>query len=80
MKNTPAYRGKTHRRVRCQSGIFGWRCRLRTNYLNFYDFKVWNRHYNLSRKLGYSTAIGAWRANPVIEGSVNVSDFRKVFR
>lgn len=75
---TPAYKGKTARRVKCRSGIFGERHRLRLSYENMSEFLWYAGKYGLAKKLGYSTARGAWRANPVIEVSVNSSDYRKV--
>lgn len=65
-------------RVRCQSGLSGWRTRLRNNYQSLEDFTGYDGHYALATRLGYASAASAWRANPVIEGSVNPSDFRKV--
>ena len=75
---TPAYKGKTIRRVKCKSGIFGKRHRLRLSYENVYEFLWYADQYGLAKKLGYSTARGAWKANPVVEYSVNVGDYRKV--
>ena len=34
--------------------------------------------YGLHTRLGYKTIVGAWRANPVVQGSVDPSDFRVV--
>lgn len=74
---------KTHNtkrvyRVRCKSGLMGWRTRLRNNYSNdgqwIYNSDMWG----LCGRLGYDSPESAWRANPVIEGSTNPSDFRKV--
>lgn len=65
--------------VKAQSGLEGWRARLRTNYENSYEtFEQFDGIYNIAHRLGYSSRSAAWNANPVIEGSVNPSDFRKV--
>jgi hypothetical protein len=65
-------------RVRCASGLMGWRVRLRSNYVNFEEFDHYSRTYGLSRRLRFRSASAAWRANPVIEGSIWPSDFRRV--
>lgn len=65
--------------VKCKSGLTGWQCRLRANYdRSFAQFESYDRTYNLAKRLGYKTAANAWKANPLIQGSVNPSDFRKV--
>lgn len=75
---------KTHQtkriyQVRCRSGIMGWRTRLRNNYPGgFLDFLCFADMWGLPERLGFKNAQSAWRANPVIEGSVNAGDFRKV--
>lgn len=74
---------KTHQtkriyRVRCKSGIMGWRTRLQNVYENPKEFVAFSIMRGLSKKLGYAGEREAWRANPVIEGSVNPGDFRKV--
>lgn len=69
--------GRT-RRVVCRSGLKGWRCRLRKNYSSFEEFEAYNRSYNLAGRLGYKSAVTAWRYNPVVEGSTDPGDYRKV--
>ena len=64
--------------VRCKSGLRGWRSRLLEVYANFEDFCGWDHTYNIAKRLGYVSVFTAWRANPMIEGSVNPQDFRKV--
>jgi hypothetical protein len=66
------------RRVKCKSGLEGWRARLRSNYNLREDWLRWSETYNLAERLGYTSADQAWDENPVIEGSVNPTDFRKV--
>lgn len=65
-------------KVKCKSGVTGWRNRLRKNYANFEEFEMYSEIYGISRRLGYKSAKTAWRANPMIEGSVNPDDLRKV--
>lgn len=72
------YRTKRTYRVRCKSGLMGWRTRLRNNYGSFDDWRHWSECFGLAERLGYGTARAAWACNPVIEGSTNPSDFRLV--
>jgi len=64
-------------RVRCKSGLVGWRTRLRNNYTSFSEWESFSDMWGLCHRIGYGTAEGAWRANPVVEGSVNAGDFRR---
>ncbi len=64
-------------RVRCDSGLSGWRCKLRKNYASFEEFETYDRVYGLASRLGYASASEAWDANPMIQGSTEPSDFRK---
>ena len=65
-------------KVICKSGIQGWRARLRVVYNDFEDYYIMSKVYNIHKRLGYKTTRSAWNANPIVEGSVNPSDFRKV--
>ena len=74
---------KTHNtrriyKVRCKGGLMGWRARLCVNYPRFGEWDTYSKVYGLAAKLGYADEKEAWDANPVIEGSTNPSDFRKV--
>lgn len=77
-KPSPAYAGKTRRRVRCQSGQMGERSRLQSRYTNAEEWHTYSAIYGLARRLGYASEFAAWDANPVIESSVNPSDLRRV--
>jgi hypothetical protein len=66
------------RQVRCQSGLMGWQQRLRTVYASFEEFSSYCEVYGNHTRLGYRTPAGAWRANPMVQGSVNPSDYRRV--
>lgn len=74
----PQYRTRCRYRVRCQSGLMGWRSRLRVNYVDFAEWNSCSNLYDLAGRLGFADTAKAWRANPVIEGSVDPSDFRRV--
>jgi hypothetical protein len=77
MKIKRGYRSKRTYRVRCHSGLMGWRTRLRNNYSSFADWEYNSDMWGLCNRLGYGTAENAWIANPVVEGSTNPGDFRK---
>ncbi len=79
MKPKPAYKGNTKRRVRCQSGQMGERSRLQSRYTDKADFAAWDESFGLSARLGFRDTTAAWLANPIMESSVNPSDFRVVY-
>ena len=64
--------------VICKSGIGGWQGLLRNQYGSFAEFKSFSEMYGLHTRLGYKSPISAWRSNPVVQGSVIPSDYRKV--
>ncbi len=66
------------RQVKCKSGLTGYQCRLRENYAGFAEFERYAETYGLHGRLGFKTPRAAWNANPMIQGSVDPSDFRKV--
>jgi hypothetical protein len=65
-------------KVKCKSGVTGWRMKLQKSYANFEDWRSWSTTYSLATRLGFSGAKAAWKANPLIEGSPIPSDFRVV--
>ena len=66
------------KRETCDSGTRGcWRSRLRANYQSFAEFLSYAQIYNLPQRLGYKSALAAWRANPIVQGSTNPSDYRR---
>jgi hypothetical protein len=75
---TKDFYAKRSVRVRCQSGLFGHRNRLRFDYRNYAEFKTYSETFGLAGRLGFASALAAWRANPIIEGSIEPSDFRLV--
>lgn len=64
--------------VKCTSGLIGWQGRLQENYANYEQFEAYAAIYSLHLRLGYEDSRAAWEANPVVQGSVNPSDYRKV--
>ena len=62
------------KRVTCRSGINGWQARLHSIYSNYKEFCAFNSAYGIATRLGFSSAVIAWKANPVIQGSVNPED------
>ena len=64
-------------RVRCKSGLRGDCNTLQSAYEGgFAEFERYADTYGLHTRLGYHTPEDAWDANPVVESSVNPSDFR----
>lgn len=63
--------------IKCDSGLFGWQANLREVYSCYEDFQYYSDIYNLHARLGYDTPRSCWEDNPVVQGSVNPSDFRK---
>lgn len=66
------------KRVICKSGIEGWQCRLKKNYGSFGEFKGYCEVQGLHTRLGFKTPAAAWKANPLIQGSVIPDDYRVV--
>jgi len=65
--------------VKMRSGITGWRTRLQNNYANRAEFREYAETFGLMNRMeGYIFVADAWNDNPIIEGSVNPSDFRVV--
>jgi hypothetical protein len=64
--------------VKCKSGLTGWRGNLHEVYTDFNDWKLWAESHGLHKKLGYKTPEATWDDNPMVEGSVQPSDYRKV--
>ena len=66
------------KQITCKSGLKGSQSRLRNRYDSLVEFQAYSDAYGLAARLGYKTAAAAWKANPVVQGSVEPSDFRKV--
>ena len=55
-----------------------WQSRLQDVYANFDEFEAFAETYGLHQRLGYETPRDAWDANPLVQGSVNPADYRRV--
>ena len=66
------------RKVKCKSGIIGWKNRLQKNYNSFEEFEHYSESYAIHSRLGFHSAEEAWDANPIIKGSVIPSDLEIV--
>jgi len=66
------------KQVRCKSGLKGWQARVQSVYSTYDEFADYCFLYNNHVRLGFSTPMEAWEANPVVQGSVNPSDYRRV--
>ena len=55
-----------------------WVSKLQANYDNFEQFEAYADIYRLHTRLGYKTAKAAWEANPIIKGSTNPAEFKRV--
>jgi hypothetical protein len=60
---------------KCPSGLTGWKARLQTVYSSLAEFESYAEIYALHTRLGYRSPRSAWRANPMVRGSVNPSDY-----
>lgn len=66
------------KQVTCNSGVIGYQCLLRENYIDYDEWVSYSETYGLARRLGFDSEKEAWEANPTIQGSVVPSDFRVV--
>lgn len=66
------------RTVKCRSGLTGWQERLRKVYMDFDHFARYDEVYGLANRLGFVNASNAWKSNPIVQGSSNPSDYRRV--
>jgi len=66
------------KQVRCRSGLRGWQGRIQEVYATFSEFADWCNNYNNHVRLGFGSPAEAWDANPMVQGSVNPADYRKV--
>jgi hypothetical protein len=55
-----------------------WNSRLHHTYSSFEEWESYSETYGLAFRLGYDTAQEAWDENPMVQGSTNPSDFKKV--
>ena len=55
-----------------------WKGKLRNEYADFEEFKRYCEVYNNHKRLGFETPEEAWKANPIVSGSTDPSDYKKV--
>lgn len=66
------------KRTTCKSGLNGWQGRLHEVYTDFDEFESYCMTHQIHVRLGYRSVKGCWRANPIVQGSVNPSDLCRV--
>jgi len=64
--------------VKCKSGLTGWQERLQKVYDSREEFIACSEMYGLHTRLGFKTPEDAWEMNPLIQGSVEPSDYCRV--
>ena len=62
--------------VKCDSGEFGVQQNLQEIYDDYQDFLVFDKMFNIAKRLGYDNAKKLWDDNPLVQGSSNPSDFK----
>lgn len=55
-----------------------WQCKLNKVYDSFAEFEAYDSIYGIANRLGFTTAVAAWRSNPTIRGSVHPEDLQIV--
>ena len=58
--------------------VKGWQEKLQKNWNTFEQFAAASDIYGIAKRLGYKSNETAWKANPMVEGSVYPEDLRKV--
>ena len=64
--------------VKCKSGLHGWQGRLHEVYNSLDEFEAYCNLRQIHIRLGFTSITRCWEANPVVQGSVNPSDLRRV--
>ena len=64
--------------VVCNSGEIGMQQRFKSIYDDYEDFLVFNKMFNIAKRLGYDNPKKLWDDNPIVQGSTNPSDFKIV--
>lgn len=52
-----------------------WQMRVRKSYGTLAELRAYDSIYGIAKRCGFQSAIALWRANPLIGGSTNPSDF-----
>ena len=66
------------RQVKCKSGIRGWQGKLQKVYDSFEEFVIYCELYSIHKRIGFRSMKNAWDKNPIIQGSTDPSDLRRV--
>lgn len=64
-------------RIICKSGVEGWEDYLKAVYNSKEEFLSYNETYGIAARLGYTDPEECWRANPLIQGSINPADLKR---
>ena len=64
--------------VVCDSGEIGMQQRFKSIYDDYQDFLVFDKMFNIAKRLGYDNPKKLWDDNPIVQGSTNPSDFKIV--
>ena len=64
--------------VKCDSGEMGVQQRFKSIYDDYEDFLVFDKMFNIAKRLGYDNQKKLWDDNPIVQGSTNPSDFKIV--
>ena len=66
------------KQVKCKSGATGWEDKLKNVYSTFQEFVSYCEIYGIHERIGFSSMKKAWATNPIIQGSTNPADLRRV--
>jgi hypothetical protein len=55
-----------------------WQDKLHNVYVDFEEFVSYCEIYGIHTRLGYRSMKKCWGDNPLVEGSVNPTDYRKL--
>ena len=66
------------KQVKCQSGLTGSQYRVKDSYSSLDELRSFSEVYGIHKRLGYPSAQDLWKANPLIQSSVNPNDLRVV--
>jgi len=55
-----------------------WTGRLQAQYADFDEFVAYDEMYGLAERLGYASAEEAWEDNPMVAGSTNPAEYRRI--
>lgn len=61
-----------------KSNRTAWKARLQKEYEDFEEFSHYDEIYHLAERLGFDSAEEAWEANPMVSGSTNPADYKRI--